>query len=86
VGIKLLLEQAYGSTGGVVSMRGRSWKIRPSAIVRGIAACEDSCGIREDARMSMPCIVIADHEQASSHIEMGKEGARSFAHVFVPVW
>jgi hypothetical protein len=69
-------------TGGVEGLAG---KIRSSAIVRGIAVGEDSCSIRENARIRVPGIVGADHEQASGLIEMAEEGTGRFAHVFVPL-
>jgi hypothetical protein len=64
---------------------GRSGKIRSSAIVRGVAGGEDGGSIRENARMRCPRIVLADHEKTTSLIEMVEEGARRFAHVFVPL-
>jgi hypothetical protein len=68
-------------------MGGWSGKIRSSAIiVRRIAGGEDdNCSIREKARIRLLGIVGADHEKASSLIEMAEERARRFAHVFVPL-
>ena len=80
----MLIHAKHGSR-GVVRVGGWSDKIRPRAIVRGVAVCEDICCIRDDARMRIPCVVIADHEKASSLIEMAEEGTGRFAHVFVPL-